>query len=318
MGALRRVGLVFGALVVGFAVGPRATIELEGGPAPVPTDLRAAAEAFEAADRTHPDVTPGAEPKVTWGGAPGAVTDWSVLYLHGFSATRQETAPLAETVARALRATLVEPRLTGHGRPGEALGRATVADWMTDGRQALALARAAGRRTVLIACSTGATLATAIALTDQPDGVTYAFLSPNYQVKNQSAQLLLLPWARTWVPWVVGAERSWTPKNERHGRFWSRRYPTSALFPMMGLVHAVQNADLTRMQGRLLIFAHPDDPTVDTATTEALLAQMTSAEVARGTVPGPGDRHVIAGDILAPARTATMAAEILDFLRAAE
>ncbi len=56
-----------------------------------------------------------------------------VVVLHGFSAMRQETAPLSEEVAPAQGATLFETRLQGDGLPGDPLGVA--------GRQ-----RAAGRR----------------------------------------------------------------------------------------------------------------------------------------------------------------------------
>ena len=74
---------------------------------------------------------PETEKRVTWYGEPGERTAWVVVSLHGFSATRQETAPLAERVATALAANLFETRLSGHGRaqqiPGRDLGDAELA-----------------------------------------------------------------------------------------------------------------------------------------------------------------------------------------------
>lgn len=56
----------------------------------------------------------------------------NLVYLHGISATRQETAALAEIVAKRLEANLFYTRLTGHGRTGEALLDGSVRAWFND------------------------------------------------------------------------------------------------------------------------------------------------------------------------------------------
>ena len=61
------------------------------------------------------ELIPDTEKRVTWYAEPGARTAYAVVNLHGFSATRQETAPLAERVAASLAANLFETRLSGHG-----------------------------------------------------------------------------------------------------------------------------------------------------------------------------------------------------------
>ena len=78
------------------------------------------------------DLTPGVEKRVVRAGATGEKTPLSVVYLHGFSATSEEIRPVPDRVAAGLGANLVFTRLTGHGRPGAALARATVADWMAE------------------------------------------------------------------------------------------------------------------------------------------------------------------------------------------
>ena len=86
-------------------------------------------------------------------------TPYSVVYLHGFSATRQETAPLAECVADSLGANLFETRLAGHGREREPLADVRAEDWLHDAAEALAIAARLGERVIVIGTSTGATLA---------------------------------------------------------------------------------------------------------------------------------------------------------------
>lgn len=300
-------------MIAGFALGPRPHASLDGPTVAPPRSPLAAAKALAAREGAEPDLTPGAEARVVWAGDEGAVTDWSVLYLHGFSATRQETAPVAARVAEGLGANLVEARMTGHGLPGDRLGRATVQDWLRDTRETLALARAAGRRTLVIACSTGATLATAVEVTDQPEGVVYAFLSPNYALKDPSGRLLTWPWARTWIPWVVGEERAWTPTSDGHAKYWTHRYPVAALFELAALLAAVEDADLSAFDAPLLVLLSDEDPTVDPAVTRDVLARMgTEAKVIE--VRGAGSHHVIAGDIRAPGRTEAVVQDILRFV----
>lgn len=52
------------------------------------------------------DIVPGTEKKIFRAGQPGARTERSLVYIHGFSATRRETAPQAEVVAEKLGANL--------------------------------------------------------------------------------------------------------------------------------------------------------------------------------------------------------------------
>ena len=57
-------------------------------------------------------------------------TELALVYLHGFSASRQETAPLSEDLARQLGANLFVTRLSGHGRSPQAMGEPSVRDWL--------------------------------------------------------------------------------------------------------------------------------------------------------------------------------------------
>jgi pimeloyl-ACP methyl ester carboxylesterase len=101
--------------------GPAATAELTADPA-----ILAEREA------TFDDIVPGAEARVIWAGEPGEVTRWTVLYLHGFSASSEEIRPVPDHVAAALGANLVFNRLPGHGRTAQAMGEATAVEWIDD------------------------------------------------------------------------------------------------------------------------------------------------------------------------------------------
>ncbi|UCD68174.1 MAG: hypothetical protein JSW48_15555 [Betaproteobacteria bacterium] len=91
--------------------------------------------------------------------AKGRKTPLAVVYLHAFSASRQELSPVPEQLAKRLGANLLLTRLSGHGSPGDALGYVTVEDWLTDAVEASQIGRALGDRVLLMGTSTEGTLA---------------------------------------------------------------------------------------------------------------------------------------------------------------
>ena len=308
------MGALGGAALL-FAVGPRTRVRLDGEAPTVPATPQAVADLVAARERKLDDIRPDNEARVTWGRTPGTKTPIAFVLLHGFSASRGETAPLSTNLARRYGANLFEARMTGHGRPGAALGAATAEDWVRDTREAIAIGRALGDRPVVLACSTGATAAMLVAAQDQPDVGAYVLISPNFGPKSAAAGLLLWPWAETWIPWIMGHERSWEPENEAHGKYWTSRYPISALFPMMGLVERARSTSFDAIRAPVLILHSEGDEVVDPEAVEAAFIRLGNAEPReRQLVDGSGDHHVIAGDALSPHRTEDIERRIAGFL----
>lgn len=271
-----------------------------------------------ARESAYDDIRPGAEKRVVWAGAPNEKTPRAVLYVHGFSAGAEEIRPVPDRVAEALGANLVFTRLTGHGRSGPAMAEASVAAWMADMAEALAVARAVGEEVIVISTSTGSTLATIAALDPALSEavVGQVFVSPNFGVNSPAAPLLTWPLARHWVPLVVGAERGFTPHNAAHGRHWTTRYPTVALLPMAAAVKHARTLDHARIGQPLLVMFSPDDQVVLPDATRAVATRwggpVTRVEVTVGEGDDPNS-HVIAGDILSPGQTDVAVRRILDW-----
>ena len=310
------MGAVGGAVLL-FAVGPRTRVRLDG-PTPSLASPDEAARRVAEREGAIADLRPGNEARIKWGGEPGKKTPVSFIHLHGFSASRRETAPLSENLARAYGANLFEARLAGHGQSGASFGAAKPEAWVYDTREAIAIGRALGDRVVVIGSSTGATLAMLVAATDAPDVAAYVLLSPNFGPKSAAAGLLLWPWAERWLPLLLGKERSWEPESEDHGKYWTTRYPVAVLFSMMAVVERARTVGLHQIRAPIQILHTADDPVVDPMATEAAFVRMTSAEPReRIVVDGPGDQHVLAGDILSPQRTAVIEQKVKDFLQRA-
>ncbi len=274
------------------------------------------ARSEQSADREY-GLVPGTEKRITWADSTQP-TDYAVLYLHGFSATRQETHPLASTVAAALGANLFETRLTGHGRQRDALADVRAEDWLQDGAEALAIAAALGRRVVVIGTSTGATLAAA--LMDHPlmrSVDTIVMLSPNFGLKDGGGAWATGPAGSLIVRAVAGNTRHWEPYNDAQGRYWSTRYPSAALVEMMRLVDLANSKMPATVPQRLLLFYSPDDQIVSVPAALDVYERTSAPLKLAVPISEPGDpaHHVLAGDVLSAAHTARVAETIIDFVR---
>lgn len=252
------------------------------------------------------DITAGTDKHIFWAAAPNERTEFAVLYLHGFSATRQEISPTAERIAERLEANLFATRFAGHGRGGEALAEASAADWAYDLAEAMAIARQLGNRIIVIGSSMGGSMGTLAALDPgyAPDIFALITLSSAFEINSGDAWLLDLPFARDWVPMLAGETREWTPVNEAQGRYWTTRYPTTAVFPMRTVQTAAADADHAAATVPMLVFYAAGDQVVVPAAT-ARVIQRWGARVDSHVVDGAGDpsQHVIAGAILSPSTT---------------
>jgi pimeloyl-ACP methyl ester carboxylesterase len=291
-----------------------------------PLDLTArsgavTAEQFTAREVVFSDLRTGEEKRVIFAHATHEKTPVSILYLHGFSASSEEVRPVPDKVAEALGANLVFTRFAGHGRSSpDAMGEASATDWMIDASEALAVAREVGERVVVMATSTGGSIAT-LAMT-QPDlaeavaGVV--MISPNFAVNNPAAPLLTFPAARYWVPVMVGERRSFEPRNAGQADHWTTEYPMVATLPMARVAKAARDADHGAIKVPLMLYFNDGDRVVKAEATRAVAARW-GGPVAMVEAPAGGDvdpyLHVVAGDIMSPGNTDAAVQAIVDWAK---
>ena len=266
-----------------------------------------------------PGLVPGTEKRLLWAGAPGERTEYAVVFVHGFSASRQELAPVPERVAAALGANLFETRLSGHGFSENPLRGVRAEQWLDDGAEALAVAARLGDKPVVIGSSTGATLALALAgHADFKRIHTLVLMSPNHGPRNPDSVWLTRPFGALIARAAIGEYRSFSAANEAQARYWSTRYPTAALVEMMRLVERANERVREAAVPRALLIYSPEDRVVAVerllAAFETLPAAVKEAD-ARTATTDPG-RHVLAGDILSPETTPALVKRIADFVRA--
>ncbi len=314
-----KVMLVAITAVVGLALATApASLRNETPAPPVDTPLDDWLASNERSAAAPAPLIPGTEKRVRWyAGSRDTRTPIAIVYLHGFSATRQELAPVPEMIADRLGANLFETRLTGHGRVERALEDVSAEDWLRDAAEALAVGAAIGEEIVLMGTSTGATLALAMAGHPSFEPVSSVILvSPNLAPADPRADYLTWPGGRWLAYALIGTTRSWQTENALQARYWSTSYPMDAVVEMMRLVQFVRGNLPLELDAALLVFYSPADRILDTGAIVDAYDRIGATRQRLIAMEATGDRsqHVLAGDILSPENNAAVAGEIVAFL----
>ncbi len=302
-----------------FAFGPYEPIEMAA-----PFDDKKLDEGvdvyLEATESNHSDIRDGVQKRVIWAGQREVRTPLSVVYLHGFSASSEEIRPVPDLIAAQLGANLVYTRFTGHGRSNDAMGQASVGDWMNDAAEALAIGRATGDEVLLIATSTGGTIAAVAAtqpgLRGRVRGII--FISPNFGINNPAAPMLTLPGARHWLPLILGQRRSFEPRSAGQAQYWTTEYPSTAVFPMAALANYAGSLDCRGADMPALFYFSDQDRVVLAEKTRSVAARWPGPVELAVAPTGEGvdqNAHVVTGDILSPANTQHSVDLIVEWIR---
>lgn len=308
---------VTGVVLVLVISGPRPHVDLHIRHHTLPSDLDAYLLSEEAA---FPDIREGTRKEIIWAYPDHRKTPRSIVYLHGFSATRGETRPLCDTLAARLGANLFYTRLAGHGRTPEALGEATVEAWLDDAMEAYDIGRRIGERVVVVGTSTGGTLGTWLVEAVGGEGVeALVLISPNFGPADEKARMLTWPWGAELARLIVGPTYRWEPASDAQAHYWTTSYPSRALVTMMALVDLVTAQDLSRIETPTLLVYSAHDPVVSVGAIERQWPRFGARRAHRIRLEhtAPVASHVLAGDILAPSMTLPLADSILAFLHPA-
>ncbi len=264
------------------------------------------------------DIRPGLQKEIIWADPrTKEKTPYAVIYLHGFSASKGEVRPLPDLIARHLGANLYFTRFAGHGRSSAAMGEPTANDWIQDLAEALAIGNRIGERILVMASSTGGSLAAWGAAEPglMRNVAGLILLSPNFAVQAPGMDLLLLPWGETLARLVLGAEQESTPLNELHRQLWTWRYPVEALLPLAATMRLAQQADYSNVTIPALFILSNRDRVVNPAATKSVISRWGAPhELILIDESGDPGMHVLAGDARSPATTGAIAQDIIGWI----
>ncbi len=314
--------LIITSLFALFILGPRPRLDSRPRQSLVPHGLTVAElkSWLQAQEAAVDNLTEGAEAHIQWADPEHpAKTALCFLYLHGFSATRQETAPVTEQIAGTFGANAYHARLHGHGVGPEGMDSPSES-WLQSVLDAWQIASQLGERVVIVATSTGAPLTIWLIehIPEAADKIhALLLMSPNYKIKNRFGFLLTWPWARYFVPWLIGKRVSWEPENELSARYWTSAYSYQAVIEMQKVVDWVKAVDFSGYTIPLATMYMKNDTTID---PDAAIDRHnswggTEKQLIPVAIDGDAHEHVFAGYITGPHRVDWCVAEFTRFLK---
>jgi len=124
-------------LVVIYLLGPRVeTPQLNTNLPKVTTDLVALDNEIKSEEKTNTKIKKDNQSTIVWYDSIPKKTDYSFVYLHGWSASHEEGAPLHKLLAKRYGANLYLPRIAGHGlKEKEPMLNLTATDYLNSAKK---------------------------------------------------------------------------------------------------------------------------------------------------------------------------------------
>ena len=274
-------------------------------------------ESIKVGEERFNNLRPNTEKKIIWADKSSIKTKISLVFIHGFSASRFELNPVIENVAKELGANIFFTRLTGHGQDGQSLADATLKDWIKDTDEAIKIGAILGDSIVLIGSSTGCSLIHTI-LEHQQNISSVIYVSPNFGTKSFRGQLLRIPGIKNLLPIIFGKEISFSSQNPDHKKCWTLSYPPEALLAIKDSVMAARNCNHNKIKVPILFWFSDEDKVVSAKATRRIMSKM-GGNISTHNPPLSNEddpsRHGILGDILSPSQTPNGVSKIVDWLK---
>ena len=213
--------LIFGAL---YLMGPRVeTPELNMDIVKVPSDLNILKKWIDEKENALGNVRPGNASRIIFNDSLPKKTKYSVLYLHGFTASGMEGDPVHRDIAKALNANLFIPRLFGHGLDeDEPMLAFNNIDYWQSAKEAIAVAKQLGNHVILLGTSHGGSLS--LSLGTDPSIKAICLFGPNISVFDPFSKILSRPWGLQIARLVKGGNyHIWENATPEKKKFWTTK-----------------------------------------------------------------------------------------------
>jgi pimeloyl-ACP methyl ester carboxylesterase len=267
-----------------------------------PAAGRALDSVIRAEEARHP-VKPENEARIVWfDDSMKQVTDYAVVYLHGFSASQEEGDPVHTDFARRYGCNLYLARLSGHGLDSpEALINLTADSYWESAKAALAVGKQLGKKVILMGTSTGGTQALQLAAAYPEDVSALVLLSPNIEINDPNAFLLNNPWGLQLARLVKKSDYiQASDQRDIYRKHWYGTYRLEGAVALQEMIETTMTPETFRAvrQPLLLLYYYRDaqhqDPVVRVSAMRAMFEQLSTPDSLKKQVaiPGAGD-HVI-------------------------
>ena len=261
---------------------------------------------ISAKEATH-KLRPNNEARIVWANdSVKQKTAYSIVYLHGFSASQEEGNPVHRNIAKQYGCNLYLSRLAEHGEDTlEQLLHLTADNYWQSAQEALAIGRQLGNKVILMGTSTGGSQALQLAAAYPDEVAALILFSPNIAINNSNAWILNNPWGLQMARLVNGGNYIISDDDRTiYKQYWSKPYrleATVALEEMLETTMTKQTFEKIK-QPTLLLFYYKDeqhqDNVVKVSAMKLMFKELATIDAAKRAVALPNTgNHVMASPI---------------------
>lgn len=298
---MKKAAIVFFSVLLVYFVGPTPDTPTYHAELPTMPDIENLETYLHNAEAEQ-DIKPGNEAQIVWHEPSSkSQTEVAILYLHGFTASREEGNPTHRTIAKTFGCNLYLARLSEHGLITDEplLNYTAEAAWQS-AKDAYAIAKKLGKEVVILSTSTGGTLALKLAAT-YPEVKALVNYSPNIEINDPSAFLLNDPWGLQIARLYFGGDYRTLKADAEYKKYWYAKYRLESVVQLQELVETAATAETFRkvtcpvFNGVYYKDAENQDPTVRVEAIRRMHQTLGTSEQKKQLVEFPeAGGHVIA------------------------
>lgn len=289
-------------LVFIYLVGPAPSTPRYSETLPVLPSQTPAIEAFIKQNEAAHKIRPDNEARIVWANDSAKnITEYSILYLHGFSASQGEGDPVHKYIAKKYGCNLYLSRLAEHGiDTTEKLVNLTADKLWESAKEAYMIASRIGKKVIVVGTSTGGTLALMLAA-HYPQVHSLILLSPNIEIFDSNAWILNNPWGLQLARVINGSDYV-ISKDTRpiYRQYWTYNYRLEAVVQLEEMLESSMKPALFKQvrQPVLMLYYYRDkihhDSVVNVPAMLKMFDELGTPAANKRSVPIPnaGD-HVI-------------------------
>lgn len=235
---LKFLVILLAVMVIAFFLGPKVEKpRLDLNTPEIPSDLTTLENQIVQGEAAVPNIKPDNQARIIWYDSIPKKTQYSFVYLHGWSASQEEGDPIHIETAKRYGGNLYLPRLAGHGiNEAEPMLNLTAEELLQSAEDALAVGKRLGDKVILMGTSTGGTLALHLAKND-PDVAALLLYSPNIEIFDPNAKFMSGPWGLQVLKAVKGSDyHEFDTDIDLKNQYWTTKYRIEALTHLQALL----------------------------------------------------------------------------------
>lgn len=207
-------------------------------------DLKALEDSIRASESKVPGIKEDNEARIIWADSFAyQKSPYSLVYLHGFSASQGEGEPIHREFAKRYGCNLYLARLASHGvEAEEPLLDLTPEALVNTAKEAIKIGEQIGEKVIVMSTSTGGTLSLYLAA-HNPEIASLICYSPNIDLYDPRSSLLTKPWGLQIARAVTGDDYREFEADEKGKQYWTTRYRLESIIKLKALVDATMTEE---------------------------------------------------------------------------